>query len=660
MDVRCSQCGVEYEFDEEKVKPTGVTVKCTSCGHVFKVRRSSPEESTPFTTAPDGDGWMVRHRDGTVMRFRELTTLQKWIVEQKVGRDDAISRTGRTWRPLGDIAELASFFEVVEAANAAKTTPGRDAPAAPSAVTTTPFGVAAAESESGELTPPPVELQRRVSAAPLPPAHEDAAFYGAAVDELDDEDPVLAWRRRGRRRNAALAGVGLVLLGGAALFLLARPAFDGFVAGATGLVGLTPSETAPSTTGGPGELVARVEQSLLARDGNGPALLQELTATTVAEDAAPEHVAALSRLHADAAVRATEEASLLSAKRERGAADVDEALRTAKAAVDEHLAKAYAAAGRARTAAPELADADLAFAAYQAAKGAGAEVSADLDVARGHAPKDARVQREASVLLALAAAVAANDDEERKSARELLEKAQEASPKDARIAQAALVLAALSPAHDADATATRAAALAWRDAAPDDRRPALLLELLPAATAAEGTIDKRASPVSGDDVRRDKPTAAVEGQAPPTAKGTGPSSAGEDPASDDGAATTTEGYDSLIARADKERMRERTRAAVTLYKQAVDLRPRAAKPHVGLGWSYIDLDQMRAARSAFAYAISLDETLPEAHFGLAEAHRYGGDKAAAIRAYKRYLELAPSGADAPVARNALQALGDKP
>lgn len=654
MDVRCSQCGVEYEFDDEKVKPTGVTVKCTSCGHVFKVRRSSPEESTPFTTVPDGDGWMVRHRDGTVMRFRELTTLQKWIVEQKVGRDDAISRTGRTWRPLGDIAELASFFEVVEAANAAKTAPGREAPAAPSTVTTTPFGVAPSAAESGELTPPPMELQRRVSAAPLPPAQEDAAFYGAAVDELDDEDPVLAWRRRGRRRNAALAGVGLVLLGIAALFFLARPTFDGLVAGAMGLVGLSPSKTAASTTEGADGLVARAERSLLARDAAGSALLRELTAATAADDAAPARVAALSRLYADAAVRATEETRLLSAKRERGAADVDEALRTAKVVVDEHLAEAYAAAGRARMAAPELADAALAFAAYQAAKGAGAEVSADLDIARRHAPSDARVQREAVVLLALAAAVAADDDEERKKARELLAKAKETSPEDARIEQATLVLAALSPA-DVDMGATRAAALAWRDAAPDDRRAALVLELLPEATAAEAAADKRA----GDDgVTSDKPTAAVDAQALPTAKPTAPTPAGEDPTSDDDAATAS--YETLIARADKARMRERTRAAVALYKQAADLRPRAAKPHVGLGWSYIDLDQMRAARNAFAFAISRDETLPEAHFGLAEAHRYGGDKAAAIRAYKRYLELAPTGADAPVARNALQALGDKP
>src|SRR5690606_14648231 len=104
----------------------------------------------------------------------------------------------------------------------------------------------------------------------------------------------------------------------------------------------------------------------------------------------------------------------------------------------------------------------------------------------------------------------------------------------------------------------------------------------------------------------------------------------------------------LMKRADRNRIRERTSAALALYKQAVDLRPQAAKPHVGMGWCYVDLDRMRQAADAFAYAITLDKDLAEAHFGLAEAQRFGGNKAAALRSYKRYLELSPSGPDAPV------------
>ena len=133
MDVSCTKCGIEYEFDDAKVTLAGVTVKCTACGHIFKVKREELVEAPALPTLSvagrtasqvsaakvDGGDWMVRRVDGQTSRFKELTTLQKWIVERKVGRDDEISKTGKTWKRLGEIAELASFFQVVEAANAA-------------------------------------------------------------------------------------------------------------------------------------------------------------------------------------------------------------------------------------------------------------------------------------------------------------------------------------------------------------------------------------------------------------------------------------------------------------------------------------------------------------------------------------------------------------
>src|SRR5512139_1427920 len=39
MDVRCEKCQTEYELDESRLKPGGVTVKCTNCGHMFKIRK---------------------------------------------------------------------------------------------------------------------------------------------------------------------------------------------------------------------------------------------------------------------------------------------------------------------------------------------------------------------------------------------------------------------------------------------------------------------------------------------------------------------------------------------------------------------------------------------------------------------------------------------
>src|SRR5512142_3258924 len=162
MDVRCERCRAQYVFDDEQVTPAGLTVQCTNCGHLFKVKKKElvvtvpvkPDElegvPLPATAAapkPPGSGaapagaagheperprdareppreWRVRQANGNIFTFRELTTLQKWIIEQKVSRDDEISLSGDQWKRLGNIAELASFFQVVEAAERARQSAG--------------------------------------------------------------------------------------------------------------------------------------------------------------------------------------------------------------------------------------------------------------------------------------------------------------------------------------------------------------------------------------------------------------------------------------------------------------------------------------------------------------------------------------------------------
>ena len=99
MDVRCEKCQTEYELDETKVSEVGVTVKCTTCGFLFRVRRrptapvASPRAPTHLpadrSVATDDKTeklWMIRSPSGEISRFRELTTLQQWIVERKVTR----------------------------------------------------------------------------------------------------------------------------------------------------------------------------------------------------------------------------------------------------------------------------------------------------------------------------------------------------------------------------------------------------------------------------------------------------------------------------------------------------------------------------------------------------------------------------------------------
>ncbi|HVG59151.1 MAG TPA: tetratricopeptide repeat protein [Hyalangium sp.] len=176
MDVRCERCKTQYDLDDSRISETGVTVQCTTCHHVFVVKKKalvvtvpvkpgqepqaptvplagtqpavptgpppglrpmSPPVSTqpPMATAPSPEPlaqpllpaaaaagareWRLRQPSGNTFTFKDLTTLQKWIVERKVSRDDEISLSGETWKRLGDIAELATFFQVVDEAQKA-------------------------------------------------------------------------------------------------------------------------------------------------------------------------------------------------------------------------------------------------------------------------------------------------------------------------------------------------------------------------------------------------------------------------------------------------------------------------------------------------------------------------------------------------------------
>ncbi len=162
MDVRCERCRAQYVFDDAQVTEAGLTVKCSNCGHLFKVKKKAlvvtmavkPGEDTEPPVAvtsmppapagataapaagatpsglpggaslpPEKREWRVRQANGNVFTFKELTTLQKWIVEKKVSRDDEISLSGDQWKRLGNIAELAAFFQVVEAAERGQSGP---------------------------------------------------------------------------------------------------------------------------------------------------------------------------------------------------------------------------------------------------------------------------------------------------------------------------------------------------------------------------------------------------------------------------------------------------------------------------------------------------------------------------------------------------------
>ena len=190
MDVRCDRCQTEYELDETHLTEAGIAVKCTNCGNVFKVRRGGTGVYTPPLIAMARPReWHVRRADGQTLTLRDLTELQKAVVERRVSDEDSVSLSGESWHTLGSMPELASFFEVVRAATAAIA--GR--------TSTAPLGLSVGSSPAAAPAPSPVAAWSRnltpvwgdgptalgaPSAAPAEPAW--AASGPAADPELDE------------------------------------------------------------------------------------------------------------------------------------------------------------------------------------------------------------------------------------------------------------------------------------------------------------------------------------------------------------------------------------------------------------------------------------------------------------------------------------------
>jgi predicted Zn finger-like uncharacterized protein len=231
MDVRCERCRAQYAFDDDQITPAGVTVQCNACGHVFRVKKkelvvtlpvkpgdlsgepmpASAAAQRPPPPRPDATPhWTIRQATGQTLNFTELNTLQRWIVERKVSRDDEVTQGDGDWVRLGTLAELQSFFEVVEAANRAqkRTTAAYPPPAYPPGPAFTP--------------PPPPTF------APPPPAQPapspSATPAGSVRIDLDQaERPAV---RSGGSRSALLV-VLLLLVAGAGAAWVFMPALFG-------------------------------------------------------------------------------------------------------------------------------------------------------------------------------------------------------------------------------------------------------------------------------------------------------------------------------------------------------------------------------------------------------------------------------------------------
>jgi len=243
MDVRCDRCQTEYELDDDSVTEGGASVQCTTCGHTFVVGPDGVTIAQIVATPPGGlndlmgpqaADWLLATEDGQTHRFRDLTTLQKWVVERKATREDRVSQRGGPWRPLAEVSELAPFFDVVEQADRARSGPGGGRRSAPR-MSHVDEGMSPRQTPTRQTT---VErpgsargrsnghgrggsLSARLDSAPVPTLETDALEAEGGGDDGHFETMAIFRTQRGLRIAGIAGFVGLAVV--AALIGFSRP-----------------------------------------------------------------------------------------------------------------------------------------------------------------------------------------------------------------------------------------------------------------------------------------------------------------------------------------------------------------------------------------------------------------------------------------------------
>jgi predicted Zn finger-like uncharacterized protein len=667
MDVRCERCGTEYEFEDTRVTEEGVTVKCSTCGHLFKIRKKSFVLTEPVTLGKKGAedsgdrNWMVRKADGTVLSFKELTTLQKWIVERKVSRDDEISKSGETWKRLGGIAELASFFQVVDAATTgtmppapttqplpAATPPTPPPATAPPAHTTQPLPAATPPSQppAPAVTPQAVAEQREAapygvpqSPVPVPNgpevAPEPVPLPQPVASEPDswgdqeftgDDDVVEKWKKRGRRKWFLIVPL-LVIVAGVGVWYLASP--ESFVGAIHAIIGKSSaiSDAARAQhqsgyahflkdSGSELELAIRdLNAAVSAAEGDYPeamAILGEVYVTRAAKhdlkiNALDKKIAGLdSQINAlkpkDGSEPKGEVKSKITSLHNRKVGIQKERnilVDAARKDLDE--AKRYIEAAREadpQAFAPKRARADY----LRVLKAGPGQVEQPLKEARAARPDDPE-------LLYVEGALLADDPVTLEAAAGKLARAVELKPE---LVRARYLLAEVL----------------LKQKRPDDAREHLqrIIQESPDHQSARellATLEKPAEPP-----KEEKP---------------------KEPGQPD----TFEGWLKL---AQTLQNKERAKKALEAFDAALELKPNDPTALAGKGFCFFDLGQLRKAIQAFRQALRQNPRQGGAIIGLAEVYKDMGDTGNALEFYQRYLEVLPNGPEAAVAERNVKEL----
>lgn len=596
MDVRCEKCMTVYEFDDSQVGENGVTVKCTQCGNLFKVKKRITTAEMAMVSGGRSPAWTPPQAPPL-----QPPPQPPPRSTQRGTPVIAPSSDGPKGVPAQRPAPPAQPAATVQARRAP--TPVRNHEEDPALSTTAPMASPSFDGPSamGDAMLPGGEDPAFASTTPKPritPPPRQALGVGA-LDDLDDAPP----RRSRMPLYAAGLGAVVLILGGVVLM---RGRSGGEV------------HKGDQYAQGRNLFLLDTEDSF----HQAGELLQQAHGADINSALV---LAALGELDATWAGYLRDEAREIEAK--SGAAG-EVATRSLRKTAQQHLDDAKRYTGDALALSPEALEVNRAMAEFLRVDGAPmAEAERYLKRALDKRPGDAESTYAMGALLYREGRM----DEARSKVEQ---------------ANTLYIGATQRPLFRALFLLGKLDALAGRK---DDARRELtqLISLNPQHERGRLLLTSLETPVATP------PPVVVAVVAPvPTPAAPAPvakKSSDEEPA-------TGGDYNKLVAQADRLSENGRSEQARKIYERALAANPQGIEALTGLGYCDLDGERFLAALDHFKQALTVVPEYGEALIGLAEAYKVRSDKVHAVEYYRRYLKSQPGGPKAAMAQKNLRDL----
>jgi predicted Zn finger-like uncharacterized protein len=680
MDVRCEKCLTVYEFDEAQVTPAGVTVKCTQCGNLFKVKRKEtaeipmgsmaarspayipPASSKPIPVPvprppppepePDPNQFLVRLAlNGEVFKIYDLHMLKDWILGRKLTREDAISKEGNVWKPLGTVPELAPIFRELEDQLRRESSRPKPAPQ-PAMGADAPPTVRQQDWQAPGMGDVPLALTTTAPMSPPSFSGEPSGPVTFGDNDHVSEDPAFASTTPKQRLTPAALTIPPVVDELAELDLPPQkkrwPVVLVLVVlmlgGGAGYLAMFKKELVRGlfSSGSQKGQKALAEGRTRMLDDTDDAFRQAsnlFAEAHGADEQNPLPLAGLAEAQATWAWYLREDARALDAQGPAVQAVAQSLRREAQAHLDD--AKRYAADAIALG--PDAPEVNRGMADFLRVDGAPlAEADRYLKRALDKAPEDPEAAYVAGALLYREGKY---DD-----ARTRLEQANTLAQTSLHqpLLRAGWLLARIAIASGKKDVARQQLSAILVANPQHDRAKALLATLETVAAPDAGTHPPDLAPAQAAQ-------AGQTGQKP--AEVAKPTDTPKPPVVDDGGGKAGN-YNQLVAQADKLSVSggAKAEAARKLYEKALALNPQGVEAITGLGYCDLDREKFMSAVERFKSVLAIAPSYGDALIGIAESYKIQGQKAQALEYYKKYLSVQPTGPKAQMAQKNIRDL----